>query len=470
MPMTPEELDRLIQQPEGPNLEFKAARSQFHSDTLYEYCVAFANEQGGRLVLGVSDKQPRRVVGTKAYPNPSQTESKIFSRLGFRVKVDAVSHPMGRVVIFTIPSRPVGAPVEFQGRYLMRAGSSLVPMSSDHLRGIFNETMPNWLEECSLTNLTSRSISDLLDIQGYIRLRNPKLSETPAEAIDHLLMDGIIVEDGNGYSIPRLSALVLAKDLGNFPELKHKTPRVAIYDGTGKSRIRITRDFNMGYGVGFESMVEFIMSQLPQNEVIESALRAEVKLVPEIVIREFLANALIHQDFSLSGRPVRVEVYGNRVEISNLGSPIVPLDRFIDEDKSRNEGLAHLMRRLRICEQQGSGIDRAIETIEIYQLPAPQFREGHHSTSVIIYGLKEFEEMNHKDRIRACYQHCALKCVMGEPMNNQSLRERFGLQESGATKVSQVIAATIEERLIKLDPRAGTSRKYARYLPSWALI
>jgi len=468
MPMTPAELDRLLQRPEGPHLEFKAARTQFNSKTLYEYCVALANERGGHLVLGVSDKQPRRVVGTKAYPNPSQAESKIFSVLGFRVKVDDVSHPMGRVVVFTIPSRPDGTPVEFEGRYLMRAGSSLVPMSPDQLREIFNETMPNWLKDYSQTNLTLQRIGDLLDIGGYFRLRNPRISEIPAEAINHLVMDGIIIEGGNGYSIPRLSALVLAKNLGYFPELKHKPPRVAIYDGISKSSIRNTREFDMGYAVGFESMVEFIMSQIPQNEVIESALRAEVKLVPEVVIREFLANALIHQDLSLSGRAVRVEVYDNRVEISNPGSPIVPLDRFIDEDKSRNEDLALLMRRLKICEQQGSGIDRAIETIEIYQLPAPQFREGRHSTSVIIYGLREFEEMNHKDRIRACYQHCALRCVMGKPMNNQSLRERFGLQESGATKVSQVIAATIEEGLIKLDPKAGTSRKYARYLPSWA--
>lgn len=468
MPMTPAELDQLIQRPEGPNLEFKAARKQFDSKTLSEYCVAFANERGGQLVLGVSDEKPRRVVGTNAFPNPSRTESKIFSDLHFRVKVDAVLHSKGRVVVFTIPSRPDGTPLEFGGRFLMRSGSSLVSMSSDRIKEIINENRPKWLEEDSQTNLTSRRIGDLLDIQAYFHLRNYPLSETHDEAINRLMMDGIIMKNGNGYTIPRLSALVLAKDLGNFPELKHKIPRVTVYDGTNKSSIRSTREFDMGYAVGFESMVEFIMSQLPQNEVIESALREEVKLVPGVVIREFLANALIHQDLSLSGRPVRVEVYENRVEISNLGAPIVPLDRFIDEDKSRNEGLAHLMRRLRICEQQGSGIDRAIQAIEFYQLPAPQFREGHHSTSVIIYGLMGFEEMNHKDRINACYQHCALKCVMGEPMNNQSLRERFGLQKSEATKVSQVITATIREGRIKQDPTAGPSRKYARYLPSWA--
>jgi ATP-dependent DNA helicase RecG len=163
-----------------------------------------------------------------------------------------------------------------------------------------------------------------------------------------------------------------------------------------------------------------------------------------------------------------VEVYSNRVEISNPGEPVVPVERFIDGYQSRNERLADLMRRFGICEEKSSGIDKVIHAVELFQLPAPDFRSEHRRTSVVIYGHKAFEEMDRGDRVRACYQHCALRWVMAERMTNQSLRERFHLPESKSAIVSQVIAATIEAGLIKPDEKVGTSRKYARYLPFWA--
>lgn len=210
------------------------------------------------------------------------------------------------------------------------------------------------------------------------------------------------------------------------------------------------------------------MAQLPQNEVIEDALRREVKLVPDVVIRELVANALIHQDFLVSGASVMVEIYNNRVEISNPGEPLVPLESFIDGYQSRNERLADLMRRTGICEERSSGIDRVVQAAEVYQLPAPDFRTGFRRTSVTIYGPRPFDEMDRDARVRACYQHCALKWVMSERMTNQSLRERFHLEEGKAAVASQVIAATIEAGLIKPDESVGGSRKFARYLPFWA--
>jgi ATP-dependent DNA helicase RecG len=210
------------------------------------------------------------------------------------------------------------------------------------------------------------------------------------------------------------------------------------------------------------------MSQLPQNEVVEDALRKEVKLLPQIVIRELVANALIHQDLAMGGASVMVEIYSNRVEISNPGEPVVPVERFINGYQSRNERLADLMRRMGACEEKSSGIDRVVHAAEAYQLPAPDFRAGQRRTIVTIYGPRDFEQMDRDDRIRACYQHCALKWVMSERMTNQSLRERFHLPENKSAITSQVIAATIEAGLIKPDERVGTSRKFARYMPFWA--
>jgi predicted HTH transcriptional regulator len=223
-----------------------------------------------------------------------------------------------------------------------------------------------------------------------------------------------------------------------------------------------------GYAVGFRGLIRFIMNQLPQNEIIEDALRKEVKLAPEITIRELVANALIHQDLAIGGVSAMIEAYSNRIEISNPGIPVVPIERFIDGYQSRNERMASFMRRCGICEEKSSGIDKVVQTAEVFQLPAPFFGIGHNRTIAILYGPKDLDDMDRDDRIRACYQHCALKWVMSERMINQSLRERFKLSESKSAIISQIIAATIETGLIKQDEAVGMSRKYARYLPFWA--
>ncbi len=198
-----------------------------------------------------------------------------------------------------------------------------------------------------------------------------------------------------------------------------------MYTGTSKSETRLDQPGIKGYAVGFQELVHFVMSQLPQNKVVEAAIRKEEKLIPEIAIRELVANALIHQDFTISGTSMMVEIYTDRVEISNPGEPIVPVERFIDGYESPNEDLARMMRRLGICEEKISGIDRVIHEAEVYQLPAPDFRAGHQRTVVTFYGPRDFEQMDRGDRTVACYQHCASKWVMSERMTNQSLRDRL---------------------------------------------
>jgi len=465
MPMTHEELDRLMQQPEGQTLEFKAATARFGFDKLCKYCAALANEKGGRLVLGVSDRAPRRIMGTQAFRSPAKTQKKLFDIFGFRVEIESVTHSGKRVLVFQVPSRGIGSPISYDGRYWMRSGESLVQMSDDQFRRIFDEGKPDWLEEHSKTGLTPQQIVDFLDTQAYYELLDNPYPENQAEVISRLSVDRIIAIEKGAYAIRRSGALLLAKRLANFPELKTRAPRVVVYGGTSKLETRLDQFGEKGYAVGFQSLVNFIMAQLPQNEVIGEALRREAKLVPVDAIRELVANALIHQDFSVSGNSVRIEIYSDRVDISNSGLPLVDIERFIDSDQSRNERLADLMRRFGICELRGSGIDKTIHAIEVSQLPAPEFRTRSTMTSVVIYGHKNYARMDRAARIRACYQHCALMWVMNRDMNNESLRRRFGLMEDERAKISQLISQTVEEGLIK---RVGASRRLARYLPHWA--
>jgi ATP-dependent DNA helicase RecG len=469
MPTTPEQIDIWRQSPsEHQRLEFKEAKTQFDNHRLYEYCVAMANEGGGHLLLGVANKPPRPVVGTKAFRNPVGMEEKLFQAVGFRVDIEEVNHPDGRVLVFHLPSRPLGTAYHLDGRYLMRSGQSLVPMSEDQLRRIFAEGEQSWCEEHSKTGLDDQQVVELLDTQTLFELFNIPYPTERRGVIDRLLRERLIDESGDAYAVRRIGALLLAKKMDDFPDLARKAPRVVVYDGISKLEARLDQTGAKGYAVGFQGLVSFIMAQLPQNEVVEDALRKEVTLVPEIVIRELVANALIHQDLTMGGACVMVEIYSDRVEISNPGEPVVPVERFIDGYQSRNERLADLMRRMGICEERSSGIDKVVQAAEVYQLPAPDFRAGQRRTYVAIYGPKKFQEMDRNDRVRSCYQHCALKWVMSERMTNQSLRERFHLPESKSAIISQVISATIEAGLIKPDEKVGGSRKYARYLPFWA--
>ena len=453
---------------EHQRLEFKEAKEQFDFGRLCKYCVALANEGGGNLLLGIADRPPRPVVGTKAANDPVGMAEKLFQTLGFRVDVEEVNHPDGRVVVFNIPSRPRGTAYHLNGTYFMRAGEELVPMSEDQLRRIFAEGEPDWLEEHSRAGLDAAQVVELLDTQGYFELLKFPYPAEQAGVIDRLQQDRLVDLVAGNYAIRRLGALLLAKRLQDFPDISRKAPRVIVYTGKSKLDTKLDQLGSKGYAVGFPGLVRFIMAQLPQNEVIQDALRKEVKLVPEIAIRELVANALVHQDFRITGASMMVEVYTDRVEISNPGDPIVPVERFIDGYQSRNERLADLMRRMRICEEKSSGIDKVIQAAEIYQLPAPDIRASHRRTVVVIFGPRDFEEMDRDDRIRACYQHCRLKWVMAERMTNQSLRERFHLPESKTAIISQIIAAAIETKVVKADEKVGGSRKYARYLPFWA--
>lgn len=453
---------------ETQHLEFKEAKQQYDTTKLCRYCVAIANEGGGHLVLGVADKLPRPVVGSAAFADTQDSAEKLFQWLGFRVDVEAVAHPDGRVVVFIIPGRPKGTAYHYDGAYLMRSGEELVPMSEDQLRRIFAEGQPDWLEFAALKDASAQDVVQLLDTQTFFDLLHLPYPTDQAGVLSRLLDERLITHSAAGFHILNIGAILLAKSLRSFPSISRKAARVIVYAGESKMQTLSDLTGEKGYAVGFTDLVQYVMGKLPQNEVIEGAIRKEIKLVPEVVIRELLANALIHQDFEMGGASPTVEVFTNRVEISNPGEPIVPVERFIDGYQSRNERLADLMRRFGICEEKSSGIDRVIEAAELMQLPAPEFLTGHKRMTVVIYGSRTFREMNGSDRVRACYQHCVLQYVLRRQMTNQSLRERFGLSEGSSNTVSQIITTTIEQGLVKNDPNAPDSRRYARYIPIWA--
>jgi len=467
---TPEQFSQWISaDSEDEHLEFKEAKEQFDTTKLKRYCVALANEGGGVLILGVSDKIPRKVVGTAAFTDTADIASRLLTALRFRVDVETFAHADGRVVIFHIPSRPIGTAYSLDGAYWMRSTDELVPMSEDRLRDIFAEGKPDWLAEFAVIGCSADEVVALLDTQAYFDLVKLPYPTSRDGVISRLEGEALICREGQSWSISNLGAILLGKHLDSFPlSVSRKGLRLVVYEGTNKVETKLEQIGKKGYAIGFEAALSILHGHAPRNRVIEQTIREEVRMFPKQALRELVANALVHQDFSLTGMSVMIEMYADRVEISNPGIPPIPLERFIDEYRSRNERLADLMRRMGICEEKGSGIDKVVSASEMFQLPAPDFRVGDVRTTAVMFAHQDFKDMSKADRIRACYQHCVLQYVSNRRMSNQSLRERFHLPATKVEAVSVIINQTLEAGKIKLDDSESTSRRYARYAPFWA--
>lgn len=476
MPISPEEIDLLCEEAsENQHIEFKEAKTQYDFTKLCRYCVAFANEGGGFLYLGITDKLPRRVVGSNAFPNTNKIEQDLYNKLHFRVDIEEVQHPDGRVLVFKSPSRPRGTVYQVDDVRWMRAGSQLVPMSDDRLRAIFAEGQPDWgqpdwLQEDAKSRVSGQEVVDMLDTQAFFELLGIPYPSNQAQVLERLEDERIIKRNVKTFSISRFGALLFAKNLKDFREVSEKAIRIISYAGTRKTD-SVKRDITetKGYAAGFSSAMQNIMLQIPASfETFKNGIRRENTLIPEICIRELLANAIIHQDFQISGLRTTVEIYKGRIEITNPGVPIIDTDRFIDGVQSRNEVLAGFMRRIGICEERGSGIDKVIKAAEEEQLPPPEFRVSGNQSVAIVFEQESFNNMSRDEKVRACYQHCVLMYLGHDRMTNKSLRERFHLQTTRSKDISQIISQAVRDERIRPDEKSGTSKRFARYVPYWA--
>ncbi len=470
----------LVKQPnESEWVEFKL---NYHSDEeIGERISALSNgaclhnQQFGYLVFGVKDGT-HSIEGTTFKPKTSKRgkedlEHWLLQRLNPRIdfSIYEFDYEGRHIAIFIIPAT-INQPVEFLHQAYIRVSSITRKLNDfpEKQRKIWKKSPEKVFElEIALNKLDSDQVVKLVDVQAYFDLLDLPLPSTRESIIEKFISERLLTKNQSSYSVTNLGAILFAKNLADFPDLARKSIRVIVYKGKNKIETIREQIGVRGYAVGFDGLINWVNSQLPANEEIGKAFRTESTMYPEIAVRELVANAIIHQDFRVKGYPT-IEIYSDRIEISNPGLPLITPTRFIDEYQSRNERLADLMRRLKICEEKGSGIDKVIFSCEVYQLPAPDFRIKEAHTSAILFSYLELKAMEKEDKLRACYQHAALKYVSNEKMTNQSLRERFKIEDHNAALASRIIRDTLEEGLIKEDDPSSSSRKYKKYIPFWA--
>jgi len=374
------------------------------------------------------------------------------------------------VVVLEIPAA-IYTPTRFSGEEYIRVGSTTKKLKDypDKQRKLWARLTRVTFEEGSARHgLTTADVLSMLDISDYFELSGNPIPTTPERIIERLIEEGFVVRSLDGsLAITNLGGITFGKPLRRL-RLDRKAVRVVVYSGTNKlDRVR-QQEGGRGYIAGFAGLIDYIMTQIPSSEVISQTLRTDVPLYPGQAIRELVANALIHQDFSVTGSGPLVEIFDGRIEISNPGSPLVDLARILDTARSRNEKLAATMRRFRYAEELGSGIDRVVTLAEGYQLPAPDFQVSEDRFTAILYAPRPLGAMTRDDRIRACYQHACLRWVARTQLTNASLRGRFGISEANSAMASRIIAETEAVNLIKKHNPESWSRKHARYIPFWA--
>jgi ATP-dependent DNA helicase RecG len=277
-------------------------------------------------------------------------------------------------------------------------------MSPDQLRTIFAEGEDDFVDQIAAAGLDEAGVVALLDVQGYFDLRNRPLPSTRAEIIEALVSRRFVARQGGSLGITNLGALVLAKRLSDFDNVARKAVRVIVYEGVTKLQVKDGKDWtdDTGYAVGFAKLVERIHAETPASEEIRAALRQTVYAYPKKALREILGNALVHQDLAERGTGVVVEVYDDRLEIVNPGRPLLDVDRFIDENQSRNERLADSLRQLGICDERGHGMDAVVSHIEAHQLPPYQCRLGSRHTTVVLSRYKGLNRLARTSASKRC--------------------------------------------------------------------
>jgi predicted HTH transcriptional regulator len=377
-----------------------------------------------------------------------------------------------KAVVLLEIGRAFGQPVRFQNEAFIRIGQVKKPLKAipDRERELWRILDRTPFEDLlAAEHVTADDVLRLLDYPAYFDLLEVPLPADRKGILEALSKDNLIRAcQAGGWDITRLGAILFAKKLSEFPQVKRKATRDIKYRGKGRTETVKEQEGTKGYANGFAGLIGFINSILPSNEVIGQALRKTVPMFPELAVRELVANALIHQDLFVTGAGPTVEIFDDRIEITNPGEPLVDTQRFVDTPpKSRNEGLASLMRRFRICEERGSGIDKVVFEVELFQLPAPLFEVPPGFTRAVLFAHRPLSEMDKADRVRACYLHACLKYVTRRFLTNASLRVRFGVEERNKASVSRYIKEAVEARMIKPHDE-DAARKLMKYVPFWA--
>jgi ATP-dependent DNA helicase RecG len=356
---TIDQVNKILSANEGEHLEFKAATNGYPFEKLVKYCAALANAGGGTVALGVSDERPRKIVGSKAFTQPERTRAGLLERLGLNIEFSEVDHPHGRVLLFHVPTRPIGNPVKYKGIYWDREGDSLVAMSENSLRAIFAESGHDFSAD-----ICTNADMDSLDIEAIENFRKSWIKKSGNQALatlsqEQLLNDAEILIDGK----PSYAALVLfgtRKALG-----RHLAQAEVIFEyrnseSSGPAQQR--KEFRQGFFSFYDELWNLINLRNDVQHFQSGLFVWDVPTFTERIVREAILNAVSHRDYQLGGS-VFIRQYPRRLTVESPGGfPIgITLDNILDRQSPRNRRIADVLAKCGLVERSGQGMNLMFE-------------------------------------------------------------------------------------------------------------
>lgn len=452
-----------------------------NNDKLCHHLSAFANQPGGGyLAFGINNKSAK-VIGIDR-----EKVTKIVDKLASLcrdgveplVSIDhSVEEYEEKTILFIYIRESAIKPVHLSSQSIeesyIRSGGTTRKASRQEVGALMlNSKSPSWEELHASKLLSAIEVITLMEYGKILELLDKPIPNDINEILKWMEDEKMVVNvDGKGYYITNFGAVSAAKDLSKFDDLSRKSLRLIKYEGVNK--VGNSKEFpgNKGYAIGFEGLITFIQGLLQDSEVIKNALRVDTSIYPEIALRELIANILIHQDFTIRGTGPMIEIFDDRIVFTNPGKllPSKNIDRLIrTTPESRNEILASAFRRYNICEERGSGFEKAVINIELFGLPPLRFEELENSFKVTMFAPKPYAKMSNDERIEACYQHSIIEYYGSGGFNNASLRKRFGMHDKQAPQISSLIKDAIIAGKIKPKDEDNVSKKFSIYVPYWA--
>lgn len=393
----------------------------------------------------------------------------LVPRIDFRFK--EVPTEKGKVVVLEIPAA-VNRPTSFREMEYVRIGSYKkklkdFPEKERRLWMIF-EQKPFELR-VAIKNISAAKVTEFLDCAAYYTMMKLPLPGN-REAMLHNMIDEQFIRqmDNGNYEITIMGALLFAKNLNDFQNLKRKAIRVIRYKGNGRTSAIREHVFTKGYAVQFDDIANYIMTMIPQEEQIDGGRRIEKIMFPRKAVREMLGNMMIHQDLTIHGAGPMMEIFDTRVEASNPGCMLVDINRIIDTaPHSRNENIASFLRIVHICEERGSGFDRIEEGMRDLTIPAPKVETSENYARTKLYWHERLSDWSKEEKIRTCYLYTWYCYVSEIEVSNAVLRVRFGIEEKNKASMSRIIKETMAAGYIKLSDK-NAAPKLRKYIPYWA--
>jgi ATP-dependent DNA helicase RecG len=365
-------IEELLNAPEGEHFEFKEAKKSYHYETACKYCCALSNWGGGKFVLGITDKRPRKVVGSSAFSQPERTRKGLMDKLHVRVDFDILEQDGERVLVFDVAARPAGLPVQVNGIAWWRDGDSLVPMPEDVRRKIYAETGFDF----SGSVCKGATINDL-DKDAIESFRAKWVEKSGGKRIKNLTTEQLLIDceamtDG-GITYAALAMFGTRAALGKYLPQSEVVFEYRSSDASGPAQQR--EEFRVGFFSCYDRLWELINLRNDKQHYQEGFFVFDIPIFNERVVRESILNAVSHRNYQLGGS-VFIKQYRDRLVVESPGGfPTgVTLDNLLDRQSPRNRRIAEMLALCGLVERSGQGMNLIYELSIKEAKPLPDFQ------------------------------------------------------------------------------------------------